>query len=39
MLEEESASTYFREATRAATLCTSREGVKRRNKEDYLGRE
>lgn len=35
MLEEESASTYFP----ATTLCTSREGVKRRNKEDYLGRE
>ena len=39
MLKEESASTYFPEATRAAALSTSREGVKRRNKEDYLGRE
>ena len=39
MLKEESPSTYFPEATRAAALCTSRDGVKRRNKEDYLGRE
>jgi len=39
MLKEENPLTYFPEATRAATLCTSREGVKRRNKEDYLGRE
>ena len=39
MLEEEIAWTYFPEATRAAALSTSREGVKRRNKEDYLGRE
>jgi hypothetical protein len=34
MLKEEIPSTYFPEATRAAALCTSREGVKRRNKED-----
>lgn len=39
MLKEEIPSTYFPGTTRAAALCTSREGVKRRNKEDYLGRE
>ena len=39
MLKEEIPSSYFPEATRAAALCTSREVVKRRNNEDYLGRE
>ena len=39
MLKEEISSTYFPEATRAAALSTSGDGVKRRNKEDYLGRE
>jgi len=34
MLKEEIPSTYFPEAMRAAALCTSREGVKRRNEED-----